>query len=242
MATQEVLILAMTKMLSGICTAGFIPESTPVTGLRWVRPVRDFDTVLPGDMTDPDGHLIQCCDVVELELISARPDPPHVEDWLVDFVHRRPRRLRRLEGTKRADFFPRYLDQAPEEVLCRHKRSLALVEPMEVWARFSLDSYSGAYKARMGFTLDCEQQHPRAQSARGIAVTDLKWRALGRSWLGPEGGVLELDHDALLKQLEADALYLTVGLSRKYQDEYWPLVHAVHVIPDYDACVDLQCL
>ena len=58
MPLQEVLILAMTHMLSGICTAGFTREPDPITGLRWVRPVRDFDTLQPGDMTDADGrHL-----------------------------------------------------------------------------------------------------------------------------------------------------------------------------------------
>ena len=103
----------MTKMLSGICTAGFTREPDPVTGLRWVRPVREFDTVLPGDMTDASGRLIQCGDVIELNLVSSRPDPPHVEDWLTDFVHHRPRVLRRLEGDRWARFFPRYLDRAP---------------------------------------------------------------------------------------------------------------------------------
>jgi hypothetical protein len=73
-------------------------------------------------------------------------------------------------------------------------------------------------------------------------VTDLKWRALGRAWLGGEGGFLELDQEALLRRLEAEELYLTVGLSRKYRGEYWPLVHAVHVVPDYCAAVDIACL
>ena len=77
MPNTEVLILAMTKMLSGICTAGVTREPVPVTGLRWVRPVREFDTLLPGDMTDADGHLIACCDVVELNLLAPRPEPPH---------------------------------------------------------------------------------------------------------------------------------------------------------------------
>lgn len=83
MARQEVLILAMTDMLSGICVAGFTHERDPVTRLRWVRPTREFDTVLPGDMTDASGRLMQCGDVVELNLLRPRPDPPHVEDWLL---------------------------------------------------------------------------------------------------------------------------------------------------------------
>ncbi|MFW6136328.1 MAG: dual OB domain-containing protein [Chloroflexota bacterium] len=232
MPRQEVLVLAMTKMRSGICTAGLTLEPDPVTGLRWVRPVRDFDTVQPGDMTYADGRSVACCDVVELSLIEPRPDPPHVEDWLTDFVHHRPRLLRRLEGEKRARFFRTYPDRAPEDVLVHHTRSLCLVQPEQVWVQFSLDAYSGKYETRMGFVLTGDANHPRATGRRGVAVTDLKWRALGRSWLG-ERGFLALGHDALLERLGADALYLAVGLSRNWQGEYWPLVVGVHVIPDY---------
>ena len=232
MPHQQVLILAMTKMLSGICTAGFTTEPDPVTGLRWVRPVRDFDTIQPGDMTYADGQMAQCGDVIELHLIQPRPDPPHVEDWLTDFIHHRPRLLRRLEGEQRANFFPKYLDHAPEDVLVHHTRSLCLVQPEQIWASFSLDNYSGKYEARMGFLLpDGDNQH-RAAGRRGIAVTDLKWQALGRAWMGERGGYLQLEHDELYERLNAEAIYLAVGLGRKWQDEYWPLVLGVHVVPN----------
>jgi hypothetical protein len=232
MPRQEVLILAMTRMLSGICTAGFTTEGDEVTGLRWVRPVRDYDTVQPGDMTEADGRMVACCDVVELELIEPRPEPPHVEDWLTDFVHHRPRVVRRLEGDKRAAFFPRYLDKDPGEVLVEHKRSLCLVKPECIWASFSLDGYSGKYDARMGFVLDGDANHPRAAGRRGAAVTDLKWRELGRRWLG-RGGTLRLEHDELFERLGAEDIYLAVGLSRPWHGEHWPLVVGVHVVPDY---------
>ncbi len=242
MPTQEVLILAMTKMLSGICTAGFSCDPAPTTGLCWIRPTREFGTVLPGDMTDEDGRLIHCCDVVALNLITPRPAPPHVEDWVTNFVHQRPRVVRRLEGERRAAFFAKYLDEAPEEVLCDHVRSLCLVQPRDLWARFALDPVSGRFDARMGFTLACKRQHPRAQSTRGCSVTDLKWRALGRAWLAPHGGELTLDADGLAERLSADAFYLTLGLSRKWRDEYWPLVHAVHIVPDYTAPINPDVL
>jgi hypothetical protein len=234
MPTEEVLILAMTRMLSGICTAGFTSERDDVTHLRWLRPVRSFGTLLPGDMTTPDGKLIQCCDVVELQVVEPRPDPPHVEDWVVEFVHHRPRVVRRLEGKRRANFFPRHLDRAPEEVLTRHTRSLCLVEPEEVQVHFSLDPASGKYQARMRFRLHDEIQPPRARSPRGVSITDLKFRALGRQWLKTSGSPLVLTHAELVERLKADALYLTLGLSRQWKGEYWPLVHAIHVVPDYD--------
>jgi len=234
MPPQEVLILAMTKMLSGICTAGFTREPDPVTGLRWVRPVREFDTLLPGDMTDADGRLVRCGDVVELNLLTPHPDPPHTEDWSTDFVRHRPRLLRRLEGEKRARFFAQYLDLAPEDVLIHHTRSLCLVQPEQVWASFSLDGYSGKYEARMGFLLPGNANQHRAASRRGISVTDLKWQSLGRAWLGERGGRLTLDHDTLYERLKAEAIYLAVGLGRKWQGEYWPLVIGVHVVPDYE--------
>ncbi len=234
MPPQQVLILAMTKMLSGICTAGLTREPDPTTGLRWVRPVRDFGTILSGDMTDADGRLVQCGDVVELNLVEPRPNPPHVEDWLADFVRHRPRLLRRLEGEKRAGFFTRYLDRAPEDVLVHHTRSLCLVQPEQVWARFSLDAYSGKYEARMGFVLAGDVNHPQTMKRRGVSVTDLKWHALGRVWMGEKGGYLTLDHDALFERLGAEALYLAVGLSRNWQGEYWPLVVGVHAVPDYE--------
>jgi hypothetical protein len=94
----------------------------------------------------------------------------------------------------------------------------------------------------MGFLLGGEADHPRAASRRGVSVTDLKWRALGRSWLGHEGGHLALNQEALYERLDAEALYLAVGLSRNWKGEYWPLVIGVHIVPDYAVKIDRQCL
>lgn len=240
MPPTEVLILAMTKMLSGICTAGMTLDPDPVTGLRWVRPVREFGTVLPGDMTAASGRLVRCCDVVELDLVAPRPDPPHSEDWVVDFRHR-PRVVRRLGGQKRERFFARHLDRAPEDVLVHSRRSLCLVKPKRVWACFSLDPYSAKYEARMRFVMPGEVNHPDAMGRRGVPVTDLRWRALGREWLGEGGGRLELQHGVLCERLGAKDIFLALGLSRSWRGECWLLVVGVHVIPDYDMTPSLDC-
>ncbi len=242
MPAQEVLIMAVTHMLSGVCTAGFTTKAHPVSRLGWVRPVKEHGSLLLGDLCDADGRVIQMGDVVALPLQQPRPNPPHSEDWITDFVYHRPRLLRRLEGAQRADFLLGYLDQAPQEVLGRNPtRSLCLVRPDRLWARFALDGYSGKYEARLGFTLP-GVPHPGGHSSQGVPVTDLKWRALGRAWLGRTGGELLMGEGVLLERLGAEVICLSLGLSRGYQGKMWLLVIGVHPLPDYSVEIDYDCL
>ena len=238
MAAEQVLVMAMTRMLSGVCTACFTAHSDPASHLRWVRPVKEHDALLLGDLTDADGRVLQCDDVVELHLQTPCPDPPHVEDWITDFIYHRPRLLRRLEGDRRVRFLAEHLDQAPRDVLGQQPtRSLCLVRPDDLWARFEIDRYSLKYQARIGFRLT-GAEHSGAESEQGVPVTDLKWRALGRTWLGSDEGELSLGADDLRKKLGADDIYLALGLSRGYRGRPWLLVIGVHAVPDYVAEVD----
>ena len=241
MPVEEILVLAMSRMRAGICTAGFATEPDAVTSFRWVRPVKEHGTLMLSDMTDESGRVTQCNDVVALNLLRPCPDVPHTEDWLANFIYQRPRLLRRLEGDRRARFFATHLDRAPEDVLVHHNRSLCLVRPDKVRARFSMDPYSGKYEARLSFRLGASQ-HQRASSPRGIPVTDIKWRALGRVWLGESGGELMFDQSELAGQLGATAIYLALGLSRGYEGQYWLMVVGVHVVPDYTVEIDYQNL
>ena len=241
MPLQEVLILAMTYMRSGICTAGFLQQPDDVTRLRWVRPVKEHDTLRLADMTDASGRVVETGDVVELDLRKPRSEAPHTEDWITDFIYHRPRLLRRLEGDHRARFLASHLDRAPQDVITHHTRSLCLVKPDQVWARFSRNAQSGQYEARLGFRL-ANVEHERANSPRGIPVTDLKWRALGRTWLSQAPGELVLSSSELTGRLQATDIYLALGLSRGYQNEYWLLVIGVHVVPDYEAVIDYRNL
>jgi hypothetical protein len=241
MPPQELLILAMTYMRSGICTAGFVQQPDDVTHLRWVRPVKEHDTLRLPDMTDANGRVAQMGDVLELDLQKPRPEVPHTEDWITDFIYHRPRLQRRLEGEHRARFLASHLDRAPQDVITDQTRSLCLIKPDEVWARFSQDPQSGQYEARLGFRLG-NAPLERANSPRGIAVTDLKWRALGRTWLSQTPGELMLTGPELVSRLQATDLYLALGLSRGYQNEYWLLVIGVHVVPDYEAVIDYRNL
>jgi hypothetical protein len=238
MATQEILIMAMTYMRAGICTAGFINEPHRLSQLRWVRPVKEFGCLLLGDMTDAKGRVVKVGDVIELNLRQPRPQAVHGEDWVADFIKERPRFVRQLTDQKRADFLTQHCDQSPADVLGNHTRSLCLIHPQAIWANFSLDLYSGKYEARIGFQLD-NQWYPESNPQRGLPVTDLKWRALGRSWLKQaQRERLMLDQIALLARLPAEAVYLSIGLSRPFEGKIWPLVIGVHPIPDYNIWID----
>lgn len=243
MSPHEVLIMAMTRMKAGICTAGFVAEKDAPGGVRWVRPVKKFGSLLLGDMTDAAGRLVQMDDVVQLHLIKSTPQPPHVEDWETDFIKHPPVLLRRLEGDKRADFLHNHVDSQPLDVLQHHTRSLCLIRPDSLWASFFCDATAHKYEARMGFTLD-GVDYPTHNPGNGASVTDLRWRALGRRWLAEGKSVqkLNLAQSSLIDRLEAREIFLSIGLSRTFDGKLWLLVIGVHVLPDYDATIDLNNL
>jgi hypothetical protein len=236
MPTQELLILAVTKMLGGVCTAGMTSEPDPVTGLRWVRPVREFGHVLLGDITTPDQEVLCPFDVVRFDLIRPRPEAPHTEDWIADFVHQRPRIVRRLEGERRRGFLEKHRDTAPIQVLQTKQRSLCLIKPTWVKGCFQPDLSSGDFDARLAFGLD-GRAYGASQAKGGLPVTDLKWRALGRAWLGPSGDRRDFDTDDLEEEFGLGQTYLVVGLTRSFQGSFWTIIVGVHTEEDYKASV-----
>jgi len=237
MPVEQVLVLAVTKMHGGVCIAGMTTEPDSVTGLRWVRPIREHDHVLLGDITTVEGDVLRPFDVVEFNLLRPHPLPPHTEDWITDFVRYRPRILRRLEEERRTGFMAKYLDKAPHEVLDSRQRSLCLVKPDWVSGCFRLDAYSGRFDARLAFGLN-RRTYRGSYAKGGLSVTDLKWRALGRAWLPPTGGGVDFEAGDLEARFGIQEIYLAVGLTRAYQGGFWSIIVGVHTVPDYQAEVD----
>jgi len=238
---KELLILAVTRMIGGICVAGMSQDPDPVTGLKWVRPVREHGHVLLGDITTPDGTRMQPFDVVEFSLLRPRSEPPHVEDWIADFSRERPRILRRLEGERRDGFLRKYLDHAPEQVLQRQERSLCLIRPDWIKGAFRLDDYSGKLTARMAFGTGA-WRYLGSIPKGGLATTDLRWRAFGRAWLPAEGGWLDFDEGDLEARFGIQEIVLAIGLTRSHEGTLWPIIVGVYTIPDYQALVDYDNL
>jgi hypothetical protein len=193
------------------------------------------------DITTAEGAVLRPFDVVEFDLIRHRADPPHVEDWIAEFVRPRPRVLRRLEGERRTRFLRKYLDTAPLQVVEGQLRSLCLIKPDSIKGVFRLDGFSGKFDARLAFGHG-GRRFWGSHAKGGIAVTDLKWRALGRAWLPADGGWTEFEAGDLEARYGIQEVYLAVGLSRSFEGKCWPIILGVHTVPDYEAVVDYDNL
>jgi len=242
MPPKEVLIMAVTRMKAGVCTAGFIHEPHPESHLRWVRPIKKFGTLLLEDLRATDGRVVEMGNVVALNLLYPSAVLPRPEDWVTDFIQQPPNVMRQLTEQKRADFLANHCDKNPATVLQQQTRSLCLLQPDEIWVKFAGNTVAGTYEARLGFRLD-GSLYPTSNPQQGIPVTDLKWRSLGHHWLAQEGeSQLYLNHDALYERLAADIVYLSIGLSWPFNGKIWPLVIGVHPVPDYTIAIDYNQL
>jgi hypothetical protein len=245
----DLVMLAVTKMQTGVCIAG-VRRDDPTA---WVRPVREFGTILLGDITYPPvpgvgpaathtapRRVMRPFDVAEFTLGHARPEPPFVEDWSCDFAHHRPRPLATLPAAERAALLNAAVCP-PEALFTEERRSLGALAVEALSASFRLDPYTGKYEARLAF----------AGLPAGDAdapCTDLKWRALGRRLLAGHPAVradqdgvrmLTLADDDLRAALGGAArIWLALGLTRAYHGRCWPLVVGVHTLPDYEADLD----
>ena len=83
MVLREVLILGVPVIHSTISVAGMTAEPDPVTGLRWLRLVREPGAGYMVGGSGPVGLPLQSFDVVEVELLRPLPEPPYAENWLV---------------------------------------------------------------------------------------------------------------------------------------------------------------
>ncbi|MDO8589581.1 MAG: hypothetical protein Q7T82_21360 [Armatimonadota bacterium] len=220
---DQIVVLAVTKMLSGMCLGGI-----SLTSGEWIRPVKQFGTILPGDLTYPDGGHIRPFDVVELSLSKRAPKPPHVEDWVCDFVRTRPVLIGRLDAREQEEFLKKNAEPDGLARMDKGERSLCLLDAQEPQALFSLDKYSGKYDARLHFP---------GLGERAAPVTDVKWRALGRR-LTADAERVRMDCGQLMDLTGARLVYPALGLSRMYEGKFWRLIVGVHCLPDYEAEID----
>jgi len=253
MAKADILILAVTRMHSGICLAGinltrhrwerFIPHFllrgiAPET-YHWVRPAKSYGVPGSDDLIDANGKQISNFDIVRMNLLSWQPNKPHIEDWIIDLEREKPVILRSVPESQRAQLLDSLLDTSPDEVLrSPPSRSLCLIKPDEI-KRVILDPgvRYGNYEARIVFSF-AGQDYLGTTKSPGLPCTDLKFRALGRELLGKKENMVSLSGERLKQLLHAQEVYLAIGLGREYKGKNWPMVIGFHCIPDYTASID----
>ncbi len=227
---ESMVVLAVTRMHTGMCTAGLNQQG------EWVRPLRDFGHLSLRDVSYPNGQVMRCFDVAQIPIIKRRPDPPHIEDAVADFNHYQLRLAAQISAGERAGWLAAHAEAAAaaaEAVYQRHQRSLALVRVEELSATMKLDPYSSK--------LEMKVWAEELGVPRPIPCTDIHWRALGRKLLG-NGGMKNMEWRELSALLDCREVYLTLGLARQFEGEYWPLIVGVHTIPAYDVDIDIRNL
>lgn len=214
----------------GFCIAG-IPEGSS----RWVRPVKRSGQIEGRDLADSSGRIIHPLDLVEFELLRARPERPHVEDWLANFL-RRPVVQHRPSEQEREVLLGRLVETSLDAVLKAKSRSLVLVEPDSITAAWFLPGTPDrSYQVRL--SLSAAGVHYEGESARpGYPCTDLRLRNWGRRFASTR----VLNDRQLREALEVRRIFLVIGLSRRFNNNYWPMVVGFHACPDFSAQIDLS--
>lgn len=245
MSVRQIVILAMTHMKTGICTAGLLLDGAGAVTGHWVRPVKKFGSLVLSDMTDSAGSVVRVGDVVELDLSVHRPVDNHVEDWVTNFAVPRPRIVRHMAGEEWARFLAESVDPQPSDVLSKKLRSLCLIRPGEATVEIR-QSDGSDLKVHMWFTVDGLQF--QSSVGNSASVTDLEFRARARLWLAEEvpqhqsGQPLRLGPGELAARLGCTELYLSFGWSRIFKDAMWPLVVGLHPLPHTPTTIDYHTL
>lgn len=233
---KDVVILAVTKMHGGVCTAGIDAAG------KWVRPVRptakrvgECETItdyclLPMDFFHGGQSHLSNGAMTRLWLTGYTPARPHVEDWTLD-LQRKPQLLRKLTEREQADFFAQHCESDLSALVPNEERSLGLFRPESFNFHFSLNKSGTDISVRAEFVLG-------GQTFSDVGCTDLRLRALGRKLLEKSSGVARQLTQADFARQGKHVTYLALGLSRLYRGKHWLIVVGVHSIPELAVEID----
>jgi hypothetical protein len=233
---KDLVILAVTKMHGGVCTAGIDADGA------WIRPIRPTTKPIGGLNTISDycllpidffhggkSHLVNA-GVSRVWLSAHLPARPHIEDWTLD-LHHKPQLLRKLSAHEQAEFLAGHCATDLSALVSDANHSLALCLPESFSFSFAMNQSGTDISVRTSFAIG-------GRDYSDVSCTDLRMRALGRSLLekslGAPCAVRQADFERRGKHLT----YLALGLSRRFRGKHWLLVVGVHTIPELDVLID----
>lgn len=226
----DVLVLGIARVKTNYSLVGMTTEPDPITGLRWVRPIKQGLPLTRDDLHYEDGQPIRLGDVVQFDLVQPQSTPPYIENVVGNWEAGPPLFIRDLTEARRAAFFPKHIDPDPLAVLGRQpQRSICLVKPSAVEAIFSYDEEIERFEARLILTIETASKPLRSED--GIPVFDPFWLAWCRGQLGDKE-FDQIDHPTL--QALVGEVYVTLSLNARGRVQ----VVGVHSVPNYTLIVD----
>ena len=216
-------------MDAGFCVAGVSEDFS-----RWIRPTRESGQISGSDLQDVRSRPVQPLDLVSFDLLHNAPNAPHSEDWIAN-PGSRPVVVRRPSEDQRKAVLERATESSPAPVLAKTTRSLVLVEPDEIDSLVFDPDVFGKYKVRLSFSLAGKPYRGEAATP-GYPCTDIKLRNWGRRFRSRR----ELDAMSIRKLMGVERVFLVLGLARKFNNNYWPMIVGFHTLPDYPGVIDLS--
>ena len=233
---KDLVILAVTKMHGGVCTAGIDADGT------WIRPIRptgkrvgECDTItdyclLPMDFFHGEKSHPVNGGVSRVWLLSHTPAKPHIEGWRLDLRYK-PQLPRKLSENEPAEWLVRHSESDLSALIPDEDRSLAICLPESFSFSFAMNQSGTDISVRTAFTLE-------GRHFSDIRCTDLRMRALGRNLLEKSSGIPCSLSQAEFERRGKCLTYLALGLSRRFHGKHWLRVIGVQTTPELDVPVD----
>lgn len=234
-------MLAVTRKVNGICIAGVAND------LKWVRPVKNHILNLEDIKSDKD--YLSTSKVYDFSFIKHIPTLPQTENYLIDEA-KQITYVKTLTENERLALFQRLQENSliisnreldTAAVLKNNKRSLIFLGPVTIESVHM--RYENSYMKSPKITFKINSLPVKNQKGNDLSCTDLKFRAFAKDLLKKEKLTsLTLTGNQLQEMLKFEQIFVAIGLTGKFRDEYWPMVIGFHTVPDYKQEVDYDNL
>lgn len=229
----NLVITDLTRMYGGkVCIAGYDNAH------RCIRPTLPPPGIPENALLQGDSPIIFPFALVEFDLLTPTPQPPHTEDQryktesprFIRIVHDRKKVLSWSLFDSLSDIFeqPIHDDFGFYVMDCQGTRSLGTIHLQKIEKVIYEQGMEGTWDYRLRFT-DGEGKHYR------LKITDLTWHYYCDSLRGEDRDPTQISTE-LTALLTTKDVFLRIGLSRgwkKFPDRCYLQVNGIYTFPDY---------
>jgi hypothetical protein len=215
-----------------VCIAGYTKEK------RCIRPILRRIGIDEGLLFRNGQLIVYPFALIELDLLTPDPQPPHTEDILFDpsslafirQIHNREQVLQWSLYESVEALFGQPVLQGPGFYVkdCQGERSIGTIQPQRVIETIYERDHDGAWDYRLTFV-------DGAGELYRLKITDLTWHDYCDSLRGPESAPAQIATQ-LTQILAERQVYLRIGLARgwnQYPDRCYLQITGVYTFPDY---------